>query len=150
MLRRLKGLGASRKELLDLYQKQVRSVLELAVPVWHPGITQQERKQIERVQKCALYIISGEYSSYNYTLEMLEVESLEHRRSKICEKFAITCFKNPRYQNWFCLNDYSQSTHNTKSQKSKLKPVFTRTQRFKNSPLPYLTRTLNNILSLKK
>ena len=33
MIRRLKGLGADTKELLDVYQKQVRSVLEMAVPV---------------------------------------------------------------------------------------------------------------------
>ena len=57
MLRRLKGLGASEAEMLDVYNKQVRSVLELAVPVWQPAITQQEVKQIERVQRCALYII---------------------------------------------------------------------------------------------
>ena len=33
MIRGLKGLGASQVELLDIYNKQVRSVLELAVPV---------------------------------------------------------------------------------------------------------------------
>ena len=33
MLRRLKGLGASETELLDVYMKQLRLVLELAVPV---------------------------------------------------------------------------------------------------------------------
>ena len=60
MLRRLKGLGASEMEMLDVYYKQVRSVLELAVPVWQPALTQQEIKQIERVQRCALYIILGE------------------------------------------------------------------------------------------
>ena len=32
-------LGASRMDLLDVYMKQVRSILELAVPAWHPGIT---------------------------------------------------------------------------------------------------------------
>ena len=64
MIRRLKGLGANTKELLDVYQKQVRSVFEMAVPVWHPVITQQERKQIEIIQKCALYIIlGGDYTS---------------------------------------------------------------------------------------
>ena len=51
MLRRLKSLGASIPEMLDVYQKQVRSVLELAVPVWEPGLTQLESKQIERVQR---------------------------------------------------------------------------------------------------
>ena len=34
MIRRLKNLGANNEELLDVYMKQVRSVLELAVPVW--------------------------------------------------------------------------------------------------------------------
>ena len=33
MVRRLKEMGASEEELLDVYQKHVRSVLELAVPV---------------------------------------------------------------------------------------------------------------------
>ena len=47
MLRRLKGLGANEEEILDVYQKQVRSVLELAVPVWQAGLTQQEVRQIE-------------------------------------------------------------------------------------------------------
>ena len=42
ILRRLKKLGASKHELLDVYYKQVRSVLELAVPVWQPGLTQLE------------------------------------------------------------------------------------------------------------
>ena len=45
MLRRLKGLGASEDEILDVYEKQVRSVLELAVPVWQPGVSQQEVRQ---------------------------------------------------------------------------------------------------------
>ena len=45
-LKRLKSLGANKDELLDIYYKQVRSVLELAVPVWQPGLTQQEIRQI--------------------------------------------------------------------------------------------------------
>ena len=77
MLRRLKGLGATTDVVLDVYQKQVRSVLEMAVPVWHPAITQQETKQIERVQKCAFYIIFGkEYISYKNALEVCEIEKL--------------------------------------------------------------------------
>ena len=59
MIRRLKKLGANKEELMDVYFKQVRSILEVAVPVWQPGLTQQELKQIERVQKCALHIILG-------------------------------------------------------------------------------------------
>ena len=36
MLKTLKGLGATIKDLLDVYQKQIRSGLEITVPVWHP------------------------------------------------------------------------------------------------------------------
>ena len=46
MLRRLKGLCANQAELLDVYEKQIRSVLELAVPVWQPALTKQEKAQI--------------------------------------------------------------------------------------------------------
>ena len=49
MLRRLKGLGASTEEMLDVYEKQIRCVLELAVAVWQPGLTKQEAGQLERV-----------------------------------------------------------------------------------------------------
>ena len=47
ILRRLKGLGATK----------IRSVLELAVSVWDPGLTKEEENQIERVQMPALRII---------------------------------------------------------------------------------------------
>ena len=39
LLRRLKNIGASRDEMIDVYQKQVRPILELAVPAWHPALT---------------------------------------------------------------------------------------------------------------
>ena len=34
-------------ELYDVYQKEVRSVLEYAVPVWHSGLTQKQTSEIE-------------------------------------------------------------------------------------------------------
>ena len=37
--RRLKKLGADRDDLKDVYIKQVRSILEFAVPVWHSSLT---------------------------------------------------------------------------------------------------------------
>ena len=51
ILRRLKQYEASSEELLDIYSKQVRSVLELAVPVWHSSITMKEKYDLERVQR---------------------------------------------------------------------------------------------------
>ena len=43
-LRRLKKLGADRDSLIEVYTKEVRSVLEFAVPVWHSSISQKTVK----------------------------------------------------------------------------------------------------------
>ena len=42
LLRNMKNSGLDQAELLDAYKKEVRSLVELAVPVWHAGITKQE------------------------------------------------------------------------------------------------------------
>ena len=65
MLRNLKRLGAGTDELVDVYYKQCRSILELAVPAWNPALTNSESDQIERIQKTACAIILGDkYKSY--------------------------------------------------------------------------------------
>ena len=70
-LRRLKSLGASEEDLLDLYVKHVRSILEYAAPVWHSSLKGEDRLKLERVQKSALHIIIGEkYQSYRTALKL--------------------------------------------------------------------------------
>ena len=39
-------MGASRKQLIDVYNKQVRSILEFAAPVWSGGLTESESNKI--------------------------------------------------------------------------------------------------------
>ena len=56
-IRRLKNLGASDLDLLDVYQKQIRCTVEFAVPAWAGNLKQHEVIQIERVQKAALVTI---------------------------------------------------------------------------------------------
>ena len=60
MLRNLRKLGASMAELVDVYTKQCRSIIELAVPVWTSGLTSNDIVALERVQKTACAIILGE------------------------------------------------------------------------------------------
>ena len=64
MLRNLKKVGANIWDMKDIYEKQVRSVLEMAVPVWEAGLTKSESNQIERVQRTACAIILG--TKYTY------------------------------------------------------------------------------------
>ena len=46
----MKESGLTDSELVDAYKKEVRSLLELAVPVWNSGLTKNQCVQIERVQ----------------------------------------------------------------------------------------------------
>ena len=150
ILRRLKGLGATKEELLDVYQKQVRSILELAVPVWQSGITKQERNQIERVQECALSIILGDqYFHYKQALELLDCENLEVRRLKICENFVKKAVKNPKFKHWF--RKYGDTASKIRKRKVKNQKynaslhIPYRTDRYRDSPLPFMTEILNRI-----
>ena len=142
MRRRLKPLGASIQELLEVYQTQIRCLLEFAVAAWNAGLTKKQVRQLERVQKCAFAIILGkDYGSYENALKSLVMKSLSERREDLCLTFAIKSKKNDKYSNWFCDND---DTLNTRSAKPNLKPVQTRLRRFEKTPLPYLTKLLND------
>jgi hypothetical protein len=145
MLRNLKRFGASRSELLDVYNKQCRSILELAVPVWTAGLTNDDIVHLERVQKTAFAIILGRaYSGYKKALQDLNMKSLEERRIDLCLNFARKSAKSEKYQHWFSKAD--KPTVNTRSDKphNTFKPVYTRTDRYKDSPLPFLTNLLNS------
>ena len=76
ILRRLKQLRASTHDLVDVYIKQIRCILELVAPAWLGGISQAEKLDLERVQKCAAHIILGNvYTSYSNALEILNLDS---------------------------------------------------------------------------
>ena len=134
-------LGAKEHDLVDIYTKQIRSVLELAVPAWHGGITLAEQIDIERIQKCALHIILGDkYSSYRNALSIVNLETLRARRDKLCLKFAIKAEKHDKFRKWF---KPSVRNQNTRQVKPKYCDVLARHARFENSPLGHLTRILN-------
>ena len=102
ILRRLKKLGASKFILLDAYQNLVRSVLEMAVPLWDGSLTKRNSQDIEAVQKICVKLISGQnLVNYEELLTSLGLDTLEARRVKLCLKFAKKCLKNDRFKHWF-------------------------------------------------
>ena len=146
-LRRLKTLGANQDDLGDVYIKQIRSILEFAVPVWHSSLTGEDRLLIERIQKSALYIILGNsYQSYTSALKLLQLETLFRRRQKLCTKFARKSYKNPKFNKWFKLNDRVTITRH---QGRRFCQVYCRTKRFERSPISYITELLNRMKNLK-
>ena len=133
MVKRLKQLGASDTDLLDVYCKQIRSVLEFAVPVWNSSITGENISDLERVQKTALHVILGnQYSSYNSALKRTGLHKLSDRRRKICLTFAKKSAKHEKFSNWFKPNN---KLTNTRQDQPKFCNVYRRTQRFERSPL---------------
>ena len=145
IIKRLKRAGANKEDLIDVYSKQVRSVLEFGAPVWSSGLTKEEIDDIERVQKAFLHILLGQnYFSYENALLTSGLDSLEHRRIGLCLQFAKKAAKHPKHQSWFQEQDLE--VPNTRSKKLKFKEPFCRSSRFRNSPIPYLTRLLNTYL----
>ena len=142
IVRRLKNLGADQDSLVDVYVKQIRPVLELAVPVWQGALSQEEKIDLERIQKSACHIILGKsYTSYKNALLLLNLETLEYRRNKLSLKFALKASKHQKFRKWFIPK---QKIVNTRNTATKYKPVRASHARYSNSPLGYLTDLLNS------
>ena len=140
MIRRLQAHGANLEDLKDVYLKQIRSILEFGVPVWNSSLTKEDSSDIERVQKAFLHLVLGDgYADYTNALIKLDLETLESRRVKLCTTFATKSVKHPKHQTWFELSD----APDTRSSKPVYKVPLHRLKRYKNSPIPYLTRLLN-------
>ena len=142
IIRRLKNLGTPVLNLVEVYVAQVRSLLELAVPVWHSSLTLDEKSDIERVQRSACYIILGHnYESYSKALELLSLEDLESRRVKLSLNFALKAEKSSKFKNWFIPN---VKKTNTRYKNSKYCEVWANHDRLTKSPISHLINLLNN------
>ena len=119
-----------------------RSILEFGVPAWNGTITVAEKIEIERVQKCAVHIMLGrDYSDYEDSLRILNLESLDERRSKLCLQFALKAEAHPKFKSWFVQS--STKAYNTRSKTPKYKHVLASHARYEKSPIYYLTNLLN-------
>ena len=102
MLRRLKAQGADVSSLKDVYEKQVRSVLDFGTPVFTAGLTGDDVNDIERVQRTAATIMLGDnYTNYSDALQTLCLQPLKDRRLDMCMNFAQKALKNDKFSNWF-------------------------------------------------
>ena len=139
LLRNMKNVGLNLHELVDSYCKEVRSLLELAVPVWHSGLTKKQANQIEQVQKIALAIILGQnYISYDVACTLAEIDPLWLRREQICLKFMK---KNLNSSSPLLTKIEKQTKRKTNSKV--VKEFFCHTAIFFKSGLPYMARLTN-------
>ena len=149
MIRRLKNLGCNDQELLDVYYKQIRSILEFAVPVWTGAITEKEDNQIERVQRVICSILLGpRYKSYSTALRVLNMESLSNRRIRLVTNFAKNSSIHPKHKHWFKKNIYNGP--NTRSEKLKYCKVKSLKMNLRAGPIAHMTDLLNTVKSGKR
>ena len=140
ILRRMKNMELDIFQLFDIYSKEIRSILEMSVPVWHSGITKQQSGDIERVQKLAFKIILQErYQNYELACETFATETLENRRTKLCYRFAVKNLKSDHP--FFSKVDANVKTRHARNSVYEYKCNF---GRFRKSSIPYLARLLNS------
>ena len=140
ILRRMKNMELGLFQLFDVYSKEIRSILEMAVPVWHSSITNQQRIDIESIQKVAFRIILGnKYQDYKSACVRFNTETLNNRRIKLCHKFAK---KNMKSDHSFF--EKIDSNVNTRQKKDIVKEYKCNFGRFLKSSLLYLAKLLNS------
>ena len=140
MLCRLKEFGMSQKDLIVIFTLFIRSKLEYSVPAWNASLTETDKEEIERIQKTMLKIIYGdEYEDYPSALEKSNLTTVEERREALCLAFALKCIHDAKHKNLFKLNENRSQHHPTRYQ-----PPFCQNERYRKSPIPYLTSLLND------
>ena len=108
------------------------------------SLTEENSLDLERVQKAAIRLILVEkYETFEEGLLRANLESLKERREKLCKTFAIKCVKseNPRVNNIFTKRKTKHGMDLRKNEKYEVK--FAKTNRLKNSSVPYMQRILN-------
>ena len=84
-LKILKGYNAPREDLKTFYISAIRSILQYGTKIWHGSLTEEQSKDIERIQRCGMKIICPE-KTYQQALIECGMETLENRREKMCMK----------------------------------------------------------------
>ena len=117
--------------------------MEQSSVVWHSSLTQENKSDLERVQKSAVKIILGDsYRGYKNALNVLNLQSLDERREELCLKFAKKCTRHPKLKGMFPKNIKEHTMSLRTSEKYKVEK--TSTERYKNSPVVYMQRLLNS------
>ena len=111
LLRRLKRLDFDQELLLDFYKKEIRCLLEYAVPVWYSGITLEQSKAIEAIQRYSVSIIMNSWSlPYKIKCTILSLEPLYLRRPELALSFSLKTIKGGKHEEFFQVRRKSYNT----------------------------------------
>ena len=142
LLRAVSNFNPPKNDLKIIYIQYVRSLLEQSCVLWHGSLTEEDRDNIERVQKNALRVIlKDSFVNYEHALEKLDLETLEARREKLSLRFALKCQNSSHGKDLF---KHKTKPHNMKIRNTEKYEVNQfNTLKYENSAIPYMQRSLN-------
>ena len=143
MLRLLKKHCLPFHDLLVIYKSYLRPILEYGAPIWNGGLTGKHDESLEKIQKRALRIIQGAnfFTNYDEAMHSSQLTTLRQRREDLCVNFIEKTF-NKTYQFKDFLQPPTSNGMNLRHTK-KVVEIKCRTNRMKNSAIPYLVKLLN-------
>ena len=149
IITKLRYVGVSQDDLLDIYVLFIRSVAEYCSVSFHSSLTKEQSRKLESIQRTCLKVILGEeYSDYQSAMDTFGLVTLEERRKKRCLDFSLKCLKNPRTARLFPMNP-NQNNHLVRSHEL-FKVNFAKTSTYKKSAIPFCQRLLNEHFAVKK
>ena len=141
MISHLKSAGMKPDYLLVVYLTAIRPIAEFAAVCFHSMLTRNQSEELENYQRTVLKSIFGFNYAYQTILEHKAIPTLQERREKLVEKFAIKTAKCARFgPRWFPLQE---GTGYDTRRPLRYKEFACRTDRLRNSPLHYMRRKLN-------
>ena len=142
-LRHLKRSRMRQENLLQVYKAVVRPVLDFAAVAYHSILTKRQAEEIERLQLRSMKIVFGDTVSYRTVISSGQIETLEERRTKLLEKFALKTANNPRFKDtWFPINPDIE--HDLRRREKYIIPRMLTERGFK-SPIIAMRRILNKV-----
>ena len=132
--------------ILDVYTKEIRSILEYCCVVFHHGLTQELENQIESVQRLVMKLVSKYLNlrlTYNECCILFMMEPLFSRRLDQCQTFIKRTLRNPKFSDMFLERATSRTTGRRRFQEYR-----STNNRMFRSPLVVLTRMANKLFKL--
>ena len=145
LLKTMHNFGATKEEMVHLWIIYCRSHLEQSAVVWSSSLTEENKTNLERTQKCFVKLIfpkrykTENDQSYKDLLQELNLQTLEKRREILCLKFAKDCIKFNKLKDIIPENEDMTKTRH----KEKFKVLHANLDRLKDSSIIYMQNLLN-------
>ena len=121
----------------------MRSVLEYCSPVYHSPLNVGQAEALERLHRHAVRICFGFDVPIETIFEENDIETLEARRLRRCDRFLTKLCRNPRFrEKW--LKTRPSDGHHLRNRRAVMEMNASTVRRF-NSPVFFLRRRANEL-----